>query len=54
MTLEQAISFIEQKRKDDAPIATYEGQVWLYSVPHYIPMQAIQKIVQFLPHAKNF
>ena len=26
VTLEQAISFIEQKRKDDAPIATYEGQ----------------------------
>ena len=26
VTLEQAISFIEQKRKEDAPIATYEGQ----------------------------
>ena len=26
VTLEKAISFIEQKRKDDAPIATYEGQ----------------------------
>jgi len=26
VTLEQAISLIEQKRKDDAPIATYEGQ----------------------------
>ena len=26
VTLEQAISFIEQKRKDDAPIATYDGQ----------------------------
>ncbi|GIR81708.1 MAG: hypothetical protein CM15mP83_4340 [Flavobacteriaceae bacterium] len=26
VTLEQAITFIEQKRKDDAPIATYEGQ----------------------------
>ena len=26
MTLEQAIECIEQKRKDDAPIATYEGQ----------------------------
>ncbi|MFL2596104.1 MAG: type I DNA topoisomerase [Flavobacteriaceae bacterium] len=26
LTLEQAIECIEQKRKDDAPIATYEGQ----------------------------
>ena len=26
VTLEQAIACIEQKRKDDAPIATYEGQ----------------------------
>ena len=26
VTLEQAITFIEQKRKDDAPISTYEGQ----------------------------
>jgi len=26
VTLEQAITFIEQKRKEDAPIATYEGQ----------------------------
>ena len=26
VTLEEAIACIEQKRKDDAPIATYEGQ----------------------------
>ena len=26
VTLEEAISFIEQKRLDDAPIANYEGQ----------------------------
>ena len=26
VTLEQAITFIQQKRKEDAPIATYEGQ----------------------------
>ena len=26
VTLDQAITFIEKKRKDDAPIATYEGQ----------------------------